>query len=56
MPAGMNRASWVRVLPFALYVALLAARGAAAGTAGIGFDPRWFYALTVLLVGGLLWS
>ena len=51
----MSRASWVRILPFALFMALLAARGAAASMAGLGFDPRWFYALTVLLVGGLLW-
>ena len=33
---------------------LLALRGLAPGDASWGFDPRWIYAITVVVVGGLL--
>ena len=52
---GISRAGWVRVLPFGLFMGLLGLRGAASGFEGLPFDPRWLYALTVLVVGGLLW-
>jgi CAAX prenyl protease-like protein len=52
---GISRSGWFRVLPFGLFMVLLGLRGAAAGLEGLPFDPRWFYALTVLLVGGLLY-
>ena len=48
-----SRAAQVRVAPFALFMVLLAIRGAL--PADGGFDPRWVYGLGVLLVGGLLW-
>lgn len=53
MALGLSRAGWVRVAPFALFIVLLAARGAA-GERFPGFDARWLYGLTVLAVGGLL--
>lgn len=49
-----RRAALVRCAPFALFMALLALRGAAAD-AGTGLDARWLYALNLPLVGGLLW-
>ena len=48
----LRRASLVRVLPFVVFMALLALRGALPADAG--FDARWVYAAGVLLVGGLL--
>ncbi len=52
MPLNLSRAALVRILPFGLFMLLLALRGAVAGNAGI--DARWIYGLNVLLVGGLL--
>jgi CAAX prenyl protease-like protein len=49
-----RRAALVRCAPFALFMALLALRGAAAD-AGTAFDARWLYTLNLPLVGGLLW-
>jgi CAAX prenyl protease-like protein len=51
---NLSRAARARILPFAVFMLMLALRGAlpADGTAGI--DPRWVYGWTVLLVGGLL--
>jgi CAAX prenyl protease-like protein len=51
----LSRAAAVRVLPFALFMALLAIRGATPPDGSWGFDPRWMYALSVLLVGTLMW-
>ena len=51
---SVRRAAWVRIAPFAVFMSLLALRGAAPGDGSWGFDPRWIYAVTVLLVGGLL--
>jgi hypothetical protein len=48
----LRRASLVRVLPFVVFMALLALRGALPADAG--FDGRWVYAAGVLVVGGLL--
>jgi len=47
-----SRSALVRLAPFALFMALLALRGAL--PADVGFDARWIYGLTVLLVGALL--
>lgn len=52
---NLSPAAWARILPFLLFLGLLALRGA---MADIGWlDARWIYALNLLLVGGLLvWS
>ena len=49
-----SRSSYLRVLPFAVFMALLALRGLAPADARWGFDTRWLYGLNLLLVGGLL--
>jgi CAAX prenyl protease-like protein len=56
----LSRSAWLRVLPFVLFMALLALRGAwqphwlAAWWPG--FDARWLYAVQAALVGALLWT
>lgn len=50
----LSRAALARIAPFALFMALLALRGAVPADGSWGFDPRWLYGATVLLVGGLL--
>lgn len=54
MALPLNRAALVRTAPFALFMALLFARGALADYAPTLMDARWVYGWTVLLVGGLL--
>jgi len=54
MTSPLSRAGWVRVLPFALFMGLLALRGAAPSDGSWGFDARWLYAVQTVLVGGLL--
>jgi CAAX prenyl protease-like protein len=54
MALQLNRAALARILPFAAFMLLLAARGAVPADGSWGIDPRWIYAITVLLVGGLL--
>jgi len=54
MPLPFSRAAQRRCLPFALFMVLLVLRGQAPADGSWGFDPNWLYALTVLLVGGLL--
>ena len=49
-----SRSSYLRVLPFALFMALLALRGMAPTDGRWGFDAQWLYGLNLLLVGGLL--
>jgi len=51
---SLSRAAWLRIVPFALFVALLALRGAAPTDGSWGIDPRWIYGITVVAVGGLL--
>src|SRR5512144_941414 len=53
MSAPLNRAALVRVVPFALFVALLALRGTLPDGRW-GLDPRWVYGWAVLLVSGIL--
>jgi len=54
MVMSLSRAAWLRIVPFALFVALLALRGAAPTDGPWGIDPRWIYGVTVVAVGGLL--
>jgi uncharacterized protein len=55
MTFGISRAIVVRSAPFALFIVLLAIRGAAPADGSWGFDPRWLYAISVVVVGMLLW-
>lgn len=54
----LTRAAWVRVIPFVLFMVLLAVRGhfmPAEGEDPTGaLDPRWIYGLSVLLVSASL--
>lgn len=52
MLATLSRSAWLRIAPFVLFMALLALRGNL--PQDIGFDVRWIYGLSTLLVGGLL--
>lgn len=54
MAFPLSHAARVRIAPFALFIALLALRGAAPADGSWGFDTRWLYALQAVLVGGLL--
>jgi CAAX prenyl protease-like protein len=44
----------VRIAPFAVFMLLLALRGAMPADGWWGVDPRWIYALSLITVGGLL--
>ncbi|WP_290872353.1 CAAX prenyl protease-related protein [Aquabacterium sp.] len=50
----LSPAAWARVIPFALFMALLALRGQLPSEGGAVIDARWVYALSVLVVGGAL--
>ena len=52
----LSRDAIVRIAPFALFMLLLAVRGAAPDDGSWGLDPRWLYAAAVLVVGGVLAS
>ena len=52
MFAQLNRSAYLRIIPFVLFMALLAARGNL--PADTSFDLRWIYGASTLLVGGLL--
>lgn len=54
MSLSLSRAAWLRIAPFALFMALLALRGAAPADGRWGIDPRWLYGVTVIAVGALL--
>ena len=54
MALSLSRTAWLRIAPFALFMALLALRGAAPADGSWGFDARWLYGATVLAVGALL--
>jgi hypothetical protein len=51
---NLSRAAWLRLLPFAAFMALLALRSQAPADGSWGFDTRWLYGLNLLVVGGLL--
>ena len=50
----LSRAALARVVPFAVFMLLLALRGALPADGSWGIDPRWVYGITVAVVGGLL--
>lgn len=49
-----SRSALVRVAPFACFMLLLGLRGLAPADGDWGIDPRWIYALSLLVVGGML--
>jgi membrane protease YdiL (CAAX protease family) len=49
-----RRTALLRMTPFALFMALLALRAAAPADGSWGWDARWIYGVTVLVVGALL--
>ena len=52
----LSRAALVRIVPFIVFMLLLAARGAVPADGRWGIDGRWVYALSVVVVGGFLWA
>ena len=54
MVLPFSRSALVRVVPFVVFMALLALRGLAPLDGSWGFDPRWVYAATVGVVTGLM--
>ena len=54
MALPLSRAARVRVIPFAVFMGLLALRGAVPADGSWGLDPRWIYGITVVAVGALL--
>ena len=50
----LSQAAWARIVPFALFMLLLALRGALPEQNALGLDPRWIYALNLVVVGGAL--
>jgi CAAX prenyl protease-like protein len=51
---SLSRAARARIAPFAAFMALLALRGVAPADGSWGFDPRWLYGATLVVVGALL--
>ena len=54
MALPLSRAAVARIVPFAAFMVLLVARGEVPADGSWGIDPRWIYAITVGVVGGLL--
>jgi CAAX prenyl protease-like protein len=54
MLPSLRRNAIVRIVPFAVFMLLLALRGIAPAGGGWGFDTRWLYGATVSAVGALL--
>lgn len=52
----LSRSALVRLLPFVVFMLLLALRGAAPADGAWGIDPRWIYGVGVLVVGGMLFT
>lgn len=52
---NFSRAAIVRIVPFIAFMLLLMVRGAWPSGDSAGIDARWIYAVSVLVVGGLLW-
>lgn len=50
----LSQAAWARIVPFALFMLLLALRGAIPEHNAHGLDPRWIYGLNLVIVGGAL--
>lgn len=51
----LSRSAWARVIPFALFMLLLALRGSLPQDGSAVIDPRWVYGVGVLVVGSSLW-
>ena len=51
---NLSRAARLRLLPFVVFMAILALRGMAPSDGSWGFDVRWLYGLNLLVVGGML--
>jgi uncharacterized protein len=49
-----SRAALARIAPFALFMALLIVRSQAPADGAWGFDPQWFYGLSIALAGAVL--
>jgi hypothetical protein len=54
MNLALGRDAWLRIIPFAVFMLLLALRGMVPADGSWGFDPRWVYAASVLIVAVLL--
>lgn len=54
MSALTDRAVVTRALPFVVFMLLLGMRSLAPADGSWGFDPRWLYGVTVIVVGALL--
>ncbi len=50
---SLPRAAWPRIIPFVLFMVLLAVRGNLPEEGGF-IDPRWVYGISVLVVGASL--
>jgi uncharacterized protein len=55
MALPLSRGALARVIPFVLFMLLLAVRGSLPADGSAGIDPRWVYGFGVLLAGGALW-
>jgi CAAX prenyl protease-like protein len=51
---GFRRSAFVRVAPFAVFMAVLALRGVAPTDGSWGFDVRWLYGVQVVATAALL--
>jgi CAAX prenyl protease-like protein len=49
-----SRNALLRIAPFGVFMLLLGLRAAAPADGSWGFDPRWLYAVALLVAGGLL--
>ena len=54
MALHLSRSAWAHILPFALFIGLLALRGAAPADGSWGFDTRWLYAVQTVVVAAAL--
>jgi CAAX prenyl protease-like protein len=55
MALPLSRSALARVVPFVLFMLLLAVRGSLPADGSAGIDPRWVYGIGMLLAGGALW-
>ena len=55
MSQMLNRAAWARVLPFVLFMVILAVRGNWPASWQAVLDAKWVYGLGVLVVSGALY-
>jgi len=55
MAFPLSRSALARIVPFVLFMMLLALRASLPAEGGAGIDPRWVYGVGVLVVGSSLW-